>query len=311
MTNNVELVDQGQLKIQNQTADKGSIVDASGFYVSNLTKNKYTDISKDHVHIRSTTDSKFATVDTTNISLQNNGNSVFLSTQSNPIFGLHSNVSGKQKSTIDAVVKDHQYARERANIKIVDNPDSTHVNTLTLDTTDVKLVESVTNGTNKIYSLKDACTPYTGGTGISVSNHKISISNSFIAHYRAPKVVLCNKNGTRYTIYSQGEGSIIFDQYTFSTLYNTSTQKYELELSNDNNRSFYVYIDGVYVDTVISRKKIYETSDTKKPIKIELVGMGIGNDTPLYKFTVIFDTNIGGYTVSLYIEYDYNFTINI
>ena len=309
LTNNIELVDQGRLKIQNQTADKGSIVDASGFYVSNLTQDKYTDISKDHVHIRSTTDSKFATVDTTNISLRNNGNIAFLSTKGNPYFGLHSTVSGAEKSKIDAIVTDHQYARERAKITIFDNPDSTHVNTLTLDTTDVKLIES--GGTNKIYSLKDACTPYTAGQGISVSNHVISVTKEYLLHYRLPKSLFCNKDGTRYTIYSQGEDFGISDQYTFSTLYNTSTQKYELELSNDCNRAFYVYIDGLYVDCVASRKKIYETSDTNKKINIELVGVGDGNQTPLYKFTAIFSDYNDGYNVSLYIDYDYNYALNI
>lgn len=174
VTDSIELSGQGRLEIENQTTNNGSIVDAAGFYTSNLTQDKYTDISKDFIHIRSTSDSKFSTVDTTNVSLTNSGNSVFMSTQTNPSLGLHSNVGGSQKSSIDAAVKDHQYARERASIKIIDNPDSTHVNTLTLDTTDVTLRESVVGGTNTIYSLKDACTPYSAGANINITNHVVS-----------------------------------------------------------------------------------------------------------------------------------------
>ena len=155
-------------------------------------------------------------------------------------------------------------------------------------------------------------TPYTAGTNINISNHQISLANNYITKYRAPKSVSCNKDGTRYTIFSQGAGTGIVDQYTFSTLYNSTTQKYELELSNDNHRVFDVYVEGSFVDYVGGvRTKIYETSDTDKPIKIELVGAGAGNQVPLYRYTVIFGEYGTGYNVSLYIEYDYNFIINI
>ena len=169
----------------------------------------------------------------------------------------------------------------------------------------------ITVSNNQI-SCNGDITPYTGSKYITVSNHQISLSNSFVAVYRLPKSASCNKDGTRYTIFSQAPGIGIADTYTFSTLYNASTQKYELELSNDNSRIFSVYIDGVFVDYVGAlRKKIYETADTMKPIKIELVGAGVGNRTPLYKFTVIFVEYSPGYMVSLYIEYDYNFAINV
>ena len=165
---------------------------------------------------------------------------------------------------------------------------------------------------NHQISCNGDITPYTAGGYITINNHKISLDTSIIARYRLPKSVSCNKDGTRYTIFSQATGSGISDAYTFTTLYNTSTQKYELELSNDRNRGFEVYVDGVYVDYVASRKKIYESSNVMKPIKIELVGMGAGEDTPLYKFTAIFrEYGSTQYQASLYIEYDYNHALNI
>jgi hypothetical protein len=165
---------------------------------------------------------------------------------------------------------------------------------------------------NHQISCNGDVTPYTAGNFISINNHKISLDNTIFARYRMPKSISCNKDGTRYTIFSQAYVSGIVDAYTFTTLYNTSTQKYELELSNEHYRGFEVYIDGVYVDYVATRKKIYESSDTDKPIKIELVGAGSGDDTPLYKFTAIFrEYNSDTYCASLYIEYDYNYAINI
>lgn len=158
-------------------------------------------------------------------------------------------------------------------------------------------------------------TPYTAGNdSITVSNHKISLANNYITQYRAPKSISCTKDGTRYTIYSVSPGTGIADAYTFTTLYNTTTQKFELEVSNDNHRVFSAYVDGVFVDTLAATKKIYETDTTGegKPIKVELVGAGAGNDAPLYRFTVIFSYLTGtNYKVSLYIEYDYNHIINV
>lgn len=335
VTDSIELSGDNDLQITNQTADKGTIVDAAGLYVSNLLQSEYTDISKDHVHVRNTTDGKYADIETDSISLTNASGSVAMSNISNPQIGLGTIVSGAQKSSIDIGTREHQYANERAYIKLQDSPDSTHTNNLRLDTTDVKLTEYVEGQGATEYSLKSACTPYSGGTGISVSNHQIScngditpytgsdyitvnnhqisLSNSFVARYRIPKSVSCpNKDGTRYTVFSQAPGTGIADAYTFSTLYNTSTQKYELELSNDSTRVFYVYVDGVFVDYVGAlRTKIYESADSMKPIKIELLGAGAGYQTPLYKFTAIFDEYSTGYMVSLYIEYDYNFAINV
>ena len=174
VTDSIQLFGDNDLQITKQTADKGTIVDAAGVYVSNLTRDAYTDISKDHVHIRNTTDGAYADIETNSISLSNASGSVSMSLNNNPQIGLGSIVSGAQKSSIDIAAREHQYANERVFIKLQDTPDSTHINNLRLDTTDVQLTEFVQGQGSTVYSLKNACTPYSAGANINITNHVVS-----------------------------------------------------------------------------------------------------------------------------------------
>lgn len=142
----------------NTSANKGSVQDAAGFYVSNLPQTTYTEVGYDHI----VSTNSFATIDW---QLDNN------------------------EITVSADSGNGDYGK------------------LHLGLDDVLLEERHTFSPDKVYSLTGACTsaqsafaavisgdltPYSGGTGISVSNHQISCTGDITPYSAGSNIAINN-----------------------------------------------------------------------------------------------------------------------
>ena len=142
----------------NTSANKASIQDASGFYASNMSQTTYTEVGYDHI------------------------------------------VSTNSSATIDWQLGNKE-------ITISSNSGNGDYGKLHLGLDDVSLEERHTFSPDKVYSLTGACisaqsaltavmsgdmTPYSGGTGISVSNHQISCNGDITPYSGGTGISISN-----------------------------------------------------------------------------------------------------------------------
>ena len=176
---------------------------------------------------------------------------------------------------------------------------------------------------NHTISCTGDITPYTAGNGISINNHRISC-NGDITPYTAGTNVTISNHVISVKPYKMG---IDIDPGEGASLYNNSTQpgvqdKFMIYISREagashskitvynfnTSRTLYAFVNGTQVTSIPSSSDAVVNTFTSyyNLITLELVGMGVGEELPYYKFTIVAqDTADYGTVATLYELYRY------
>ena len=143
----------------------------------------------------------------------------------------------------------------------------------------------------------DDVTAYTAGNGINITDHVIST-----AKYKPVAAGRLDSDLAR-AVYVKT--MVYADRFAITLQYENNTFRVFIYNHADTNRPLMVYVNGTKFGYIITNAttKIYETTSPEYLLlNIQLVGMGIGYDIPMYEYNLIQQAN----DYSLYKVHEYD-----
>lgn len=154
---------------------------------------------------------------------------------------------------------------------------------------------------NHMISCTGDTTPYTAGTGISINNHVISV----ISNKRGASI----RPGEGASLYNNSAQTDVIDKFMIYISREAGASHCKITVYNFNtNRTLYAFVNGTQVTSIPSSSDVVVNTFTSyyNLITLELAGMGVGDELPYYKFTIVADDSSYKTIATLYEVYSYH-----
>lgn len=153
---------------------------------------------------------------------------------------------------------------------------------------------------NSFVSTADV-TPYSAGNGIKITNHIISVNP-----YKSGISINPGEGGSLYNNSTQTNTS---DKFMIYISRAEGAAHSKISVYNFNtSRDLYAFVNGTQAATIYSSSNsdVATFTSIENLITLEIIGMGVGDELPYYKFTIVADDNpTYGTEATLYELYRY------